>query len=119
MLFVPIFSQAQINGLVQGKLPNGLTYYILRDPSNAGEVNFYLYQNVGAILETNKQYGLAHFLEHMAFNATEHFPHGVMTYLRDHSLVFNAQTGINAVSYTHLTLPTKVWRCRSRWSPYH
>lgn len=50
MLFVPIFSQAQINGLVQGKLPNGLTYYILRDPSNAGEVNFYLYQNVGAIL---------------------------------------------------------------------
>lgn len=105
MLFVPICSQAQINGLVQGKLPNGLTYYILRDPSNAGEVNFYLYQNVGAILETNKQYGLAHFLEHMAFNATEHFPHGVMTYLRDHSLVFNAQTGINETRFQVNNVP--------------
>ena len=62
MLFVPICSQAQINGLVQGKLPNGLTYYILRDASNAGELNFYLYQNVGAIFDTNKQYVLSHVL---------------------------------------------------------
>ena len=49
MFFAAISCRAQIKGLIQGKLPNGLTYYIMRDNGNQGEVNFYLYQNVGAI----------------------------------------------------------------------
>lgn len=106
MFFAAISSRAQIKGLIQGKLPNGLTYYIMRDNGNEGEVNFYLYQNVGAILETNKQYGLAHFVEHMAFTKTEHFPNGVMAYLRDHGLVFNAKTGINETRFQVNNVPT-------------
>lgn len=103
----PIKGWAQIQGLVHGKLPNGLTYYILDDKSNAGEVNFYLYQNVGAIVETSKQYGLAHFVEHLAFCSTDHFPKGVMNYLRNHGLIFNAQTGINETRFQVNNVPTK------------
>ena len=106
MVFLPISVKAQVQGLVHGKLPNGLTYYILHDNSNAGEVNFYLYQNVGAILENDKQHGLAHFLEHMAFCTTEHFPQGVMEYLRNHGLIFNAQTGINETRFQVNNVPT-------------
>ena len=106
MLFAAISSRAQIKGFIQGKLPNGLTYYIMRDNGNQGEVNFYLYQNVGAILETDKQYGLAHFVEHMAFTKTEHFPDGVMAYLRNHGLVFNAKTGINETRFQVNNVPT-------------
>ena len=106
MAFLPKSVEAQVQGLVHGKLPNGLTYYILHDNSNAGEVNFYLYQNVGAILENDKQHGLAHFLEHMAFCTTEHFPQGVMEYLRNHGLIFNAQTGINETRFQVNNVPT-------------
>ena len=99
-------SRAQVKGLIQGKLSNGLTYYIMRDNGNEGEVNFYLYQNVGAILESNKQSGLAHFVEHMAFTKTEHFPEGVMSYLRNNGLVFNAKTGINETRFQINNVPT-------------
>ena len=61
---------AQTDGLRQGKLPNGLTYYICRDTGTPGEVHYYMYQNVGAILENERQIGLAHVLEHLAFNTT-------------------------------------------------
>lgn len=105
-VLLPSHCLAQVKGLIHGKLPNGLTYYIMRDNGNQGEVNFYLYQNVGAILETNKQYGLAHFVEHMAFTKTEHFPEGVMVYLRNHGLVFNAKTGINETRFQVNNVPT-------------
>lgn len=97
--------KGQVNGLVQGKLDNGLTYYILRDVSNGGEANFYLYQNVGAILERPDQYGLAHFVEHMSFTSTEHFPNGVMEYLLNEGLVFNAQTGLNETRFQVNNVP--------------
>lgn len=56
-----------------GKLKNGLTYYILHNEEPKDRASFYFVQNVGAILEEDNQNGLAHFLEHMAFNGTEHF----------------------------------------------
>lgn len=58
----------------QGKLKNGLTYYIRHNAKEAGLADFYIVQRVGSILEEPRQRGLAHFLEHMAFNGTKHFP---------------------------------------------
>jgi len=57
-----------------GKLNNGLTYFIRKNKEPEKRASFYIIQNVGAILENDDQNGLAHFLEHMAFNGTTHFP---------------------------------------------
>ncbi len=57
-----------------GKLANGMTYYLRHNAKEAGLADFYIAQRVGSILEEPRQRGLAHFLEHMAFNGTKHFP---------------------------------------------
>ncbi len=57
-----------------GKLDNGMTYYLRHNAKEAGLADFYIAQRVGSILEEPRQRGLAHFLEHMAFNGTKHFP---------------------------------------------
>lgn len=57
-----------------GTLPNGLTYYIRHNEKPKGQVNFYIAQKVGSVQEDDNQRGLAHFLEHMAFNGSKHFP---------------------------------------------
>ena len=57
-----------------GKLKNGMTYYIRHNAKEAGLADFYIAQRVGSILEGPRQRGLAHFLEHMAFNGTKNFP---------------------------------------------
>jgi zinc protease len=57
-----------------GRLDNGLTYYLRHNAKEAGLADFYIAQRVGSILEEPRQRGLAHFLEHMAFNGTKHFP---------------------------------------------
>ena len=59
-----------------GKLSNGLTYYIRYNAQTKGQADFYIAQRVGSILEEPQQRGLAHFLEHMAFNGTRNFPDG-------------------------------------------
>ena len=58
----------------KGQLKNGMTYYIRHNAKEAGLADFYIAQRVGSILEEPRQRGLAHFLEHMAFNGTKHFP---------------------------------------------
>ncbi len=60
----------------KGTLPNGLTYYVRYNNQTPGQADFYIAQRVGSILEEPQQRGLAHFLEHMAFNGTAHFPDG-------------------------------------------
>jgi len=60
--------------LRKGKLDNGLTYYVKHNAMTKGAANFYIVQKVGSILEQENQRGLAHFLEHEAFNGTKHFP---------------------------------------------
>ena len=99
---------AQISTVRTGRLPNGLTYYISRDAgASEGTAHFYLLQNVGAILEDDKQNGLAHYLEHMAFEATEHFPGGVMDFLRRRGLYsFDARTGTDDTRYSIMDVPT-------------
>ena len=57
-----------------GKLSNGLTYYIRHNELPKDRADFYIAQNVGSILEEENQRGLAHFLEHMAFQGTKNFP---------------------------------------------
>lgn len=56
-----------------GKLENGLTYYIRKNSLPEHRVEFHIAQKVGSILEEPQQRGLAHFLEHMAFNGTKNF----------------------------------------------
>lgn len=62
-----------------GKLPNGLTYYIRHNALPANRANFYIAQKVGSVQEEESQRGLAHFLEHMCFNGTDHFPGNALT----------------------------------------
>ena len=100
-------ANAQMKGLRKGKLANGLTYYIYNDGSATGEAQYYLYQNVGAILENDEEMGLAHVLEHLAFNTTDHFPNGVMNFLRSNNLNdFEAFTGVDDTRYAVHNVPT-------------
>ena len=100
-------ANAQMKGLRKGKLANGLTYYIYNDGSTTGEAQYYLYQNVGAILENDDEMGLAHVLEHLAFNTTDHFPNGVMNFLRSNNLNdFEAFTGVDDTRYAVHNVPT-------------
>ena len=91
-------------GVRYGKLDNGLTYYILHNEEPKNRANFYIAQKVGSSLETPDQLGLAHFLEHMAFNGTEHYPgHNLLDYLQSKGLRFgadiNAYTGFDETVY--------------------
>lgn len=57
-----------------GKLENGMSYYLYHNENPAGCADFYIAHNVGALQEEDNQNGLAHFLEHMAFNGLKHYP---------------------------------------------
>jgi zinc protease len=94
-----------------GKLDNGLTYYIRANKEPKQRADFYIAQNVGAILENDNQNGLAHFLEHMAFNGTKHYPgKGILNYLESIGVKFgadiNAHTGLDETVYNLSDVPT-------------
>lgn len=57
-----------------GKLSNGITYYLRHNEEPKGRASFFIIRDAGALLETDEQNGLAHFLEHMAFNGSKNFP---------------------------------------------
>jgi zinc protease len=61
-----------------GKLPNGFTYYVRKNTTPRKRVTLYLVNKVGSILETDEQRGLAHFMEHMTFDGTTHYPGGTL-----------------------------------------
>lgn len=93
-----------------GKLENGLTYYVAKNSEPKGQGEFYIAQKVGAIVEEDNQRGLAHFLEHMAFNGTKNFPgNGIITYLESIGVKFgenlNAGTGIDQTIYNISSVP--------------
>lgn len=94
-----------------GVLPNGLTYYVLHNEEPKGRANFYIAQKVGSTLETPQQFGLAHFLEHMAFNGTKNYPgKNMLEYLQHKGIRFgadiNAYTGFDETVYNINNVPT-------------
>jgi zinc protease len=94
-----------------GKLENGLSYYLIHNETPKNCASFYIVQNVGAMMENDNQNGLAHFLEHMAFNGTEHFPgKGIINTLEKHGVQFgkdiNAYTAKNETVYNLSNVPT-------------
>lgn len=94
-----------------GQLENGLTYYIRHNEQPKKCAEFHIAQNVGAVLEENDQNGLAHFLEHMAFNGTKHFPSkGIISYFESIGVAFgkdiNAYTSIDETVYRLSNVPT-------------
>lgn len=93
-----------------GVLSNGFTYYIRRNTEPEKRAVFYLPMKVGSILENGNERGLAHFLEHMAFNGTRNFPKNELVhYLQSNGVRFgadiNAYTSFDETVY-QLPLPT-------------
>lgn len=93
-----------------GKLENGLTYYIRKNSKPANKVELRLAVNVGSIVENEDQQGLAHFLEHMAFNGTKNFKKNeLVSYLQSIGVRFgadlNAYTSFDETVYI-LPIPT-------------
>ncbi|MDR7210568.1 insulinase family protein [Flavobacterium piscis] len=87
-----------------GKLKNGLTYYIRKNGKPENKVDLRLVVNVGSILEDDNQQGLAHFMEHMNFNGTKHFPKNkLVDYLQTIGVKFgqhlNAYTSFDETVY--------------------
>lgn len=94
-----------------GQLPNGLTYYIRHNDLPEQHAEFFIAQRVGSVLEEDNQRGLAHFLEHMAFNGTKNFPgKAMLDYLQRHGVKFgtnvNAYTSIDETVYNISDVPT-------------
>ena len=94
-----------------GKLDNGLTYYIRYNNWPEKRANFYIAQKVGSIQEEEAQRGLAHFLEHMCFNGTKHFPgDALLRYCESLGVKFgadlNAYTSIDRTVYNIDNVPT-------------
>ncbi len=89
--------------VVYGKLDNGLTYYIRHNEEPRQRANFYIAQKVGSVQEEESQRGLAHFLEHMCFNGTEHFPgDSIKKYCENIGVKFGAN--LNAYTSTDETV---------------
>lgn len=116
---VPFFAQAlpTDSTIRSGKLANGLSYYIKYNNQTPGQADFYLANRVGSILEKPEQRGLAHFLEHMAFNGTQHFPGGngaensVRGWCEKNGIKFgadlNAYTSIDVTVYNIANAPVR------------
>src|SRR5450755_2326092 len=93
-----------------GKLPNGFTYYIRKNTEPANRVQLYLVNKVGSVLEEENQRGLAHFMEHMSFNGTTHYPKNELVhYLQKSGVRFgadlNAYTSFDETVY-QLPIPS-------------
>src|SRR5256712_5390182 len=93
-----------------GQLPNGVRYYVRanRKPEKRGELR--LVVKAGSVLETDDQQGLAHFVEHMAFNGTQHFPKdSIVSFIESLGMRFgadlNAYTSFDETVYM-LQVPT-------------
>lgn len=98
--------------VAHGTLSNGMQYFIMHNEWPKDRADFYFVQNVGAILENDDQDGLAHFLEHMAFNGTEHFKgKGIINMLEKQGVSFgkdiNAYTAYDETVYNISNVPSQ------------
>jgi zinc protease len=93
-----------------GTLPNGMRYYVRENRQPAARAELRLAVKAGSVLEDEDQRGMAHFVEHMAFNGTTHFPgNAVPTFMQSLGVRFgahvNAHTGFDETVY-ELQIPT-------------
>jgi zinc protease len=93
-----------------GKLPNGLRYYLRTNSRPEKRAELRLVVKAGSVLEDDNQQGLAHFVEHMAFNGTAHFPkNDIIKFIESLGMRFgadiNAYTSFDQTVYM-LTVPT-------------
>ncbi|MFD2365953.1 M16 family metallopeptidase [Pseudoduganella sp. GCM10020061] len=103
---IPVGPQVKV-----GKLDNGLTYYIQKNGKPEKKLELRLVVRAGSILEDDDQLGLAHFVEHMAFNGSTHFKkHELVSYLQSIGVQFgadlNAYTSFDETVYI-LPIPTE------------
>ncbi len=119
LLFAMMTTNAQINMMSQidpdpevrrGRLESGLSYYIRHNNKPQGQADFYIISDVGAIQEDDDQQGLAHFIEHMAFNGTKNLPDKeVIEYLEKIGVKFgtnlNASTSWDVTTYLIKDVP--------------
>lgn len=83
---IPVSTKVKI-----GQLENGLTYYLRENPKPEDKIELRLVVNAGSILEDERQLGLAHFLEHMAFNGTKSFAkNDIVSFLQSIGVEFGA-----------------------------
>lgn len=97
-------------GLRIGTLPNGMKYYVKSNSRPAKRAMLWLAVDVGSLHEDDDQLGYAHFLEHMAFNGTRHFPgNSLIEFVEQSGMTFgadlNASTSFDETIYK-LTVPT-------------
>ncbi|MHC4451166.1 MAG: M16 family metallopeptidase [Planctomycetota bacterium] len=90
--------------ITRGEMPNGMRYWIRPNKTPAGKVSIMMHVHSGSLNEAEDQRGLAHFLEHMAFNGSEHFPPGEMVkFFESLGMRFgqhqNAFTGFDQTTY--------------------
>ncbi|MDO4691306.1 MAG: insulinase family protein [Porphyromonadaceae bacterium] len=100
------------SALRMGQLENGLTYFIRKNALPEGRADFYIAQKVGSMQEEDSQMGLAHFLEHIAFNGTKNFPgKGMINWLETIGVRFgsgiNAYTSFDETVYTLINVPVE------------
>ena len=116
-ILLSISAMAQMMALPQdpdtrvGHLDNGLTYYIRHNEKPENQACFYIAQKVGSMQEEEHQRGLAHFLEHMAFNGSKHFPgKRLIEMLKENGVSFgrelNAYTSFDETVYNIDNVPT-------------
>ena len=95
-----------------GRLDNGMTYYIRHNEQPKGRAEFWLVQNTGSLVEEDDERGLAHFIEHIAFQGTRNFPgidmvdilqNNGVSYGRD----INASTGFDDTRFQISNVPTE------------
>ena len=108
----PVFTSRGLSPdpkMVHGTLDNGFTYVLYKNSTPEDRVSMHLDVLAGSINETDQQKGVAHYLEHMLFNGSEHFPPGeLIEYFQSIGMAFgadaNAHTGFYETVYD-LSLP--------------
>ena len=95
-----------------GRLDNGMTYYIRHNEQPKGRAEFWLVQNTGSLVEEEDERGLAHFIEHIAFQGTRNFPNiDMVDILQNNGVSYggdiNASTGFDDTRFQISNVPTK------------
>ena len=95
-----------------GKLDNGMTYYIRHNEQPKGRADFWLVQGTGSLVEEDDERGIAHFIEHIAFQGTRNFPNiDMVDILQNNGVSYgrdiNASTGFDDTRFQISNVPTE------------